>query len=161
METSHGPTEPEAPFSQGQPASRSPMDTHAHEPSRRILVVDDAVDNRILVVSYLRKADFKVDTASNGFEAVEKFKSTCYAAVFMDLQMPVMDGYTATREIRRWEKARSRKTTPVIAMTADAKGQPSWRSRQAGCSEHLIKPLAPAVVLEALGRHGCCGDSEG
>ena len=69
----------------------------------RILLVEDSEDNRLLILSYLKKTPYQIDIAENGEIAVEKFKSGEYDLVLMDIQMPVMDGYAATKAIRKWE----------------------------------------------------------
>ncbi|MFA5755910.1 MAG: response regulator, partial [Smithellaceae bacterium] len=67
-------------------------------------------------------------------------------------QMPVMDGYTATRAIRRWEEEQGKNRTPVIALTAYALTEDAAKSEEAGCDTHLTKPVKKAVLLEAIRR---------
>lgn len=73
----------------------------------RILLVEDSRDNRLLLQAFLNKTPFLIEEAENGMEGLEKFKSEKFDLVLMDMQMPVMDGYTAVREIRNWEKQRA------------------------------------------------------
>lgn len=82
--------------------------------------MDDSADNRLLVQAYLKRSPYQLDLAENGEVAVEKFKSGKYDLVLMDMQMPVLDGYTATRTIRAWESQSGLKATPIIALTAFA-----------------------------------------
>ncbi|HQG99654.1 MAG TPA: CHASE domain-containing protein [Smithellaceae bacterium] len=115
-----------------------------------ILLVDDSDDNRLLVKTYLKGDAYRIDEAVNGEEAVALFQSGPYDLVLMDMQMPVMDGYTATRVIRRWEEEQGRDRTPVIALTAYALKEDAAKSEAAGCDTHLTKPIKKAVLLEAI-----------
>jgi PAS domain S-box-containing protein len=115
-----------------------------------ILLVEDSADNRLLIQSYLKKTPYQIDIAENGEVAVEKFKSAKYDLVFMDMQMPVMDGYTAIREIRKWEGKEGLAATPVVALTAYATKEEEQKSFDAGCSAHLTKPIKKAKLLEAI-----------
>ncbi len=81
---------------------------------------------------------------------MEKFKSGRYDLVLMDMQMPVMDGYTATRTIREWESQSGLKPTPIIALTAFALKEEMQKSLDAGCNAHLTKPIKKATLLEAI-----------
>ncbi len=121
------------------------------EPRRlRILLVDDSDDNRFLMAAYFKNTPHEVEMAENGAQAVEKFQAGDYNLVFMDMQMPVMDGYTATRRIRAWEQERGRRHTPVIALTAYALKDDMEKSLAAGCDDHLTKPIKKAKLLETV-----------
>jgi len=133
-----------------QPAAEAP-------PSEglRILLVDDSEDNRTLILAYLKKTPHKVDTAENGQIAFDKVTGggTPYDLVFMDVHMPVMDGYTTARAIRKWEKERGLsavKAVPIIALTANALKEDAQKSLNAGCSGHLTKPIKKAELLAVL-----------
>ena len=115
-----------------------------------ILLVDDSEDNRLLITSYLKKSPHTIDIAENGAVALEKFVAGAYDLVLMDMQMPVMDGYTATREIRQWEKQKGDTRTPVVALTAYALKEDTQKSLDAGCNAHLTKPIKKAKLLETL-----------
>lgn len=115
-----------------------------------ILLVEDSPDNRMLIEAYLRKTAHTVDMAENGAVAVEKFCKNQYDLVFMDMQMPVMDGYTATRSIRSWEKEQGRRATPIVALTAYALQEERAKSLGAGCTDHLTKPIKKAVLLQTI-----------
>ncbi len=92
--------------------------------------------------------------------AVEKVKSHTYDLVLMDMQMPIMDGYTATRKIREWEKGegKARRQIPIIALTAHALKDDAGKSLAAGCDAHLTKPIKKAVLLEAIAAYAIQGD---
>ena len=118
--------------------------------SLRILLVEDSSDNRQLMLAYLRKTPYQVDIAENGQIAVEKFTADPYDLVLMDMQMPVMDGYTATRRIREWEQNRSADPALIIALTAYALKDDEQKSLDVGCDLHLTKPIKKAQLLETI-----------
>jgi len=118
-----------------------------------ILLVDDSEDNRLLVRSFLKKTPFKVDAAHNGREAVDMFTAAAYDIVLMDIQMPVMDGFEATRRIRQWERSHDRMATPVLALTAYALEEEIRKSYEAGCTGHLAKPVSRSALIEAISAH--------
>ncbi|HAK89001.1 MAG: hypothetical protein A2X55_08720 [Nitrospirae bacterium GWB2_47_37] len=118
-----------------------------------ILLVDDSKDNRLLIESYLKETSHRIDTAENGETAVEKFISGKYDIVLMDMQMPVMDGYTAAGIIRKWEREGGVKGTPIIALTAHALKEDAQKSLDAGCTAHLTKPIKKAKLMEALSEY--------
>ena len=144
----------EAPASQPQqkpePASR-PEVTPAPEKIRlHILLAEDSPDNQMLIRLYLKDAPFRLDFADNGAAAVEKFRRGRYDLVLMDHQMPVMDGYAATKAIRAWETEQGRAPTPIIALTASTFDDDVRESLAAGCTAHISKPVRKAVLLQAL-----------
>jgi CheY-like chemotaxis protein len=116
----------------------------------RILLADDSYDNRMLIEAYLKKTRHTVDHAEDGAIAVEKVKANHYDLVLMDIQMPVMDGYTAVRMIRAWEHARGAARIPIIALTASALEESVHRSLAAGCDAHVAKPVKKATLFEAI-----------
>ena len=105
-------------------------------PEARILVVDDGDENRALLELVLGEAGLTVETAANGAEALEKVSGTEFAMILMDVQMPVMDGYTSVRQMRQ----RGIKT-PVMALTAHAMKGVETRCLEAGYSSYLAKPI--------------------
>lgn len=119
----------------------------------RILLAEDAEDNRLLVQGFLANASCEIDMAEDGEAAVRKFSGRAYDLVLMDIQMPVMNGYEATREIRRIEQARGKRPVPILALTAHALQEDARRSLEAGCDAHLAKPIRKAALLEAIRRH--------
>ena len=116
----------------------------------RLLLVEDSADNRALVVAYLRGGGFTLDCAENGSEGLRMAKENVYGLILMDMQMPVMDGYTATREIRLWETRTSGPRTPILALTAHALREEVTRCLDAGCDGHLAKPVNRIRLIERI-----------
>jgi signal transduction histidine kinase/CheY-like chemotaxis protein len=112
----------------------------------RILLADDSPENRFLIRGYLKDSGCIVDEVENGAQAVERFKQRAYDIVLMDAEMPVLDGYCATREIR------SLATTPIFLLTAHAFREAKDRAFAAGCTDHLTKPMKKATLLEAINK---------
>ncbi len=131
----------------------TPTPGPASEAAMDLLLVEDNADNRLLINAYLKKTPHRVEMAENGAEAVEKVKSNRYDLVLMDIQMPVMDGYQATREIRRWEQESGKKPVPIIALTAYALKEEVQKALDAGCNQHLSKPVKKKVLLEAISQY--------
>ncbi|MBF0184967.1 MAG: response regulator [Magnetococcales bacterium] len=116
----------------------------------RILLVEDSEDNIFLVKTFLRSTGIQLDVADNGQIAVEKVQSNHYDLVLMDIQMPVMDGYTATRLIRHWEQQQQRPALPILALTAYALHGDRANSIAAGCDGHLTKPIRKACLFREM-----------
>ncbi len=116
----------------------------------RVLLVEDSPDNQLLVRAYLKQTDYFLDVAEHGAVALDKFKSAHYDVILMDVQMPVMDGYTATKAIRSWERDHDLQPTPIIALTALALKEEGTRIFEAGCNTHLTKPVKKSTLLEVL-----------
>jgi len=116
----------------------------------RILLADDSPDNRMLIDAYVKKTPYRIDHAVDGSIAVEKFRANHYDLVLMDIQMPVMDGYTAARTIREWERTQGLVRTPIIALTASALDESVVRSIEAGCDAHVSKPVKRATLFEVI-----------
>ncbi|HYB89620.1 MAG TPA: response regulator [Candidatus Binataceae bacterium] len=118
----------------------------------KILLADDSDDNRNLVAAFLKNTSYQIDPVVDGAQAVERFTSGVYDLVLMDVQMPVMDGHTATRQIRAWERERGRAPTPIVALTAAALPESVAKSIEAGCNEHVTKPVKKATLLSVIDR---------
>ena len=116
----------------------------------RILVAEDAEENRILMGRFLAGSAFRLEFAEHGRRACELFESQDYDLVFMDLQMPEMDGYAATRFMRSLEASRGREPTPIIALTANSMPEQVDQALKAGCTLFLTKPITRRVVLETI-----------
>ncbi len=119
-------------------------------PAIRILLVDDSEDNRLLILSFFKKTPFQISVAEDGQKALDKLYSRKYDLVLMDMQMPIMDGYTATRELRKWEKEKGVRPTAVIALTAQAFQEDEQRCLEAGCDCYLVKPIRKQKLLQAI-----------
>ena len=115
-----------------------------------ILLVEDVEENRMLIQAFLRQTGCRLEMAVNGSDAVEKFSAGRFDLVLMDIQMPVMDGYTATRRIRAREAAAGTGPTPIVALTAHAMHDEGERVKEAGCDLFLTKPIRRARLLEVL-----------
>ncbi|MCX8110625.1 MAG: response regulator, partial [Syntrophorhabdaceae bacterium] len=117
-----------------------------------ILVAEDNEDNRLLVWSYFKNTPHKIFLAENGKVALDKYKEgpEMYDLILMDMQMPVMDGYTATSLIRAWEKENRLNPIPILALTAYALKKDEQKSMEAGCNGHLTKPIKKSQLFEAI-----------
>jgi PAS domain S-box-containing protein len=122
------------------------------EAGTRVLVAEDNPENVILVRAYLENVPLVLDFAVNGLEAVAKRRASNFDLVLMDIQMPNMDGYTATREIRAWEKANGQPRVPIVALTAHALTGARKESMEAGCDGHLTKPVERNDLVEAIAK---------
>ncbi len=118
-----------------------------------ILLVDDNEDNRNLISLYLRNTPFTLKTAQNGKEAVRIFKRSWFDIVIMDIEMPLMDGYETTKQLRQWELEQKDEETPIIALTAHAFVRFKKKCMAAGCSDYLTKPIRRDTLLHTITTH--------
>ncbi|ULA64390.1 MAG: Putative Histidine kinase [Nitrospira sp.] len=133
------------------PAAALPVPPETPAPMRgKILLVEDLDDNRDVVTMFLKQSGYHLTYAENGAIAVEHFQSGRYNLVFMDLQMPVMDGLTATRTIRQWERDQHRTPTPIVALTANVLQQQLDESLAAGCTAYMTKPIKKKSLITAI-----------
>ncbi|MBW2486559.1 MAG: response regulator, partial [Deltaproteobacteria bacterium] len=119
----------------------------------RVLLVEDNEINQQVAMEILQGAGINVTIANNGQEGVEAAKQNQYDAILMDIQMPVMDGYTATKAIRKWESGMRNKgeaQIPIIAMTAHAMTGDEDKSLEAGMNGHVAKPIDPDQLFAVL-----------
>jgi CheY-like chemotaxis protein/HPt (histidine-containing phosphotransfer) domain-containing protein len=114
-------------------------------------LAEDNLVNQKVARQTLEKIGYKVDVVSNGAEAIVAWQTGRYHLILMDCQMPVMDGYQATREIRLRERGASH--IPIIALTADAMQGAEGQCREAGMDDYLTKPLDRTRLAEAIDRH--------
>lgn len=114
---------------------------------KKILVAEDYFVNQEVTQDILELMDFSVDIAENGKEALEKYEAGAYDAILMDIQMPEMDGFQATAEIRK--KEGDTKHTPIIALTANALSGDREKCLEAGMDDYISKPIE-AVKLEEI-----------
>jgi CheY-like chemotaxis protein len=116
----------------------------------RVLLADDHPTNRAVVEVILSLIEADLVSVEDGAQAVDAFKSADFDVVLMDLQMPVMDGLTAIREIRKYEAESGRGRTPVLAVTANAMSEHIAASHAAGADHHVSKPVTPDSLLGAI-----------
>ncbi|HIF50181.1 MAG TPA: response regulator [Thiotrichaceae bacterium] len=118
--------------------------------AKHILLVEDNPDNRLLIKAYLKKTPHSLDEAENGSVAVDMYKQGSYDLVFMDVQMPVMDGHEATRLIRSWEKEQKMSPAKIVSLTAHAIKEEIDKCIDAGCDTHLSKPIKKSTLLQTI-----------
>lgn len=111
----------------------------------KILLAEDSLDNQYFVERFLSKHGATVTVADNGHEALEKCAKEQFDVILMDIEMPVMDGYEATRKLRE-----SGCMVPIFALTAHAMAEERHKTREAGCDGHLTKPIDTHQLLSAL-----------
>jgi signal transduction histidine kinase/CheY-like chemotaxis protein len=128
-----------------------PQDS-SQQMSGRVLVVEDNRVNQQVICAMLNQLGFEVIAVDNGQLAVERVmqEADTISAILMDVQMPVLDGYEATRQIRDWESFQGRSALPIIAVTADAFIEDQARCRDAGMDHFLPKPIKLSALSEAL-----------
>ena len=123
------------------------MITHDwHE--KTILIVEDEHINFRYLQEILKKTQAQILRAENGLEAIEAAKEKNVDLILMDIKLPVMDGYEATRKIREFNKE-----IPIIAQTAYVMSGEEEKTRAAGCDDYLTKPLRIKTVLETLSKY--------
>jgi CheY-like chemotaxis protein len=132
------------------PAEMNAPDGAADSQSLRLLVAEDNATNQFLMRAILEALGHEVTIANNGVEAVELAASREFDAILMDVQMPVMDGPMATREIRHLPSAAAR--LPIVALTANAMPGDRERYIAAGMDDYVSKPVDPAKLMDVLGR---------
>jgi two-component system sensor histidine kinase/response regulator len=123
------------------------------ERNLKVLLVDDSNDNLFLLKEVVNPVVGTVHFAENGLEALEKFRSNSYDVVFMDIQMPVMDGYTAIRKMRQMESERdSEREIPIYAVTAHAGLVDAQKCREAGFTDRVVKPVGRNEIYKSLSK---------
>lgn len=136
------------------PKTQEPADTAAQHADGvravRVLVADDHPTNRRVIELILAQTPAKIVMAENGAEALEAFRADVFDLVLMDMQMPVMDGLTATQEIRLHEAAMGLARTPIVMLTANAMPEHVAAGRAAGADHHLAKPFNAAELLSLV-----------
>jgi len=114
-----------------------------------VLIVDDVQDNRTIYVLFLKFSGFRIAEAENGEDAIEKATTLLPDVIVMDLSLPVMDGWEATRRLKRDPRT---KKIPVVALTGHALPEHARAASQAGCDLVITKPCLPDQLMEALRR---------
>ena len=116
-----------------------------------ILLAEDNMDNAMVIDAYLMNSNHQVEIVRNGKQALVNIQSKKrYDLVLMDIQMPIMDGLEATRQIRAWEKNQGSSRIPILAMTAHAMSGDAEKSLAAGCDSHITKPITREELLGAI-----------
>lgn len=115
-----------------------------------LLLIDDSTEIGQLAHLYLKDMPYRLDHITNGPAAIQRYQASHYDLIFLDLQMPGMDGYATATAIRAWEDAQGISRKPIIALTADVLGPARERSRQAGCTGFIGKPFSQATFLDAI-----------
>jgi polar amino acid transport system substrate-binding protein len=111
----------------------------------KILLVEDNIINQEIIASLLEKTGTTIDLATNGKEAIEKHSHNNYDMIFMDIRMPIMDGYAASKKIRKTDQS-----TPIIALSANASSEDQVLSSKHGMNKHIIKPIDIKTLYETL-----------
>jgi PAS domain S-box-containing protein len=122
----------------------------AEAPKSRLLLTDDSPDNRLVVSAFLKRLPFEIEVAENGSVAMDKFACGHYDLVLMDIQMPVLDGYTAVRMMRKFESEHHLPATPILALTASTLEDDVRKALEAGCGAHVAKPIRKEALLAAI-----------
>lgn len=128
--------------------SNSNSATKTDKPSLKILVVDDDEINRRMMKVLLGLEGYQVDLAGNGEEALDAMKQEKFDIVFMDLQMPIMDGVEASRRLRDWEQGKSR--TFIVALTASYLPEDGQTLFEAGIDNYISKPFQVEHIQRIL-----------
>ncbi len=118
--------------------------------SKRILVVEDQEDNRQIIRDMLSTTDYQITEAENGEEALAAVTKQRPDLILMDIQMPILDGYEATRRIKADPGLRS---IPIIAITSYALSGDEQKARAAGCDDYVPKPYSPRQLLAKIRQH--------
>ncbi len=132
------------------PAPRQTTDTKAPKTGKNILLVEDNVINQKVAMFSLQKLGHQVDVAENGEVCLQMIRNKPYDFVLMDVQMPIMDGYEATRQIRIWEKETGAKPLYIIAMTANAEKSERSYCLSIGMNDYLSKPFKAEKLAQLL-----------
>ena len=117
----------------------------------KLLIVDDNNDNLLVFTAYLNDS-FQIDTATNGSDALKKMQVDNYDLVVMDVKMAVMDGNTATKLYREWEKITNSERTPILTVSASAFDYNEQDSIDAGCDIFITKPIGKKQLLESINK---------
>ncbi|MFN7935731.1 MAG: response regulator [Bryobacteraceae bacterium] len=121
-----------------------------HSQSMRILVVEDCDDSYLLFEAFVAGEGHSIHRVRDGSQALDARIAHPFDIIFMDVNMPIMDGYTATHSIRDWETAHARTHVPIVLLSADDRSRQQSLGAAAGCSGYLTKPTSQSDLLAAL-----------
>lgn len=132
------------------PYPKSKIDEKIDLKGMRVLLVDDNPENRFIINRYLIGTGIQIVEADDGLRAFDLYRKETFDLIFMDINMPVMDGIESISKIRAWEKERRLKRTIIIALSANAMSQDYQRALEAGCDDYLTKPLPRMKLFSTL-----------
>jgi hypothetical protein len=128
----------------------APCHTSYLTKTKKILLADDNEVNRILIRAFLQDQQVEITECGNGQEALELFDKNVYDLVLLDMQMPILDGYQTAKKMREWESNHQRTRTSIFALSGDSTADRVQKSLDAGCDNHLSKPIRKNLLIEAL-----------
>ena len=111
----------------------------------KILITEDKKINQEILMGILENSGLEIDIACNGKEAVERCRDTDYSLILMDIEMPIMDGYEATKAIREYNAE-----IPIIALTANNTIEDRYKTKAIGMNAHLSKPIEPKLLYQTF-----------
>jgi CheY-like chemotaxis protein/signal transduction histidine kinase len=132
-----------------QPPAGQPLPVKVPSDFRILVAEDNSISTKV-IRGMLGKLNLQPDTASNGEEALQAMKAQRYDLVLMDCEMPILDGFSATQQLRAWEVGNQRTRTPVVALTAHILAEHKERARQAGMDGHMAKPVELSQLRELI-----------
>jgi CheY-like chemotaxis protein len=132
-----------------QPAISAPVPVTVPSDFKILVAEDNSISTKV-IRGMLGKLNLQPDTASNGEEALQAMKTQRYDLVLMDCEMPILDGFSATQQLRAWEVSNQRIRTPIVALTAHILSEHKERARQAGMDGHMAKPVELSQLRELV-----------
>ncbi|MGL5831851.1 MAG: response regulator, partial [Waterburya sp.] len=130
--------------------SRTVIGLESDQPDYRILVVDDSKTNRQIMVQLLERVGFEVQEAVNGKEAVDSWLRWHPHMIWMDIRMPIMNGYEATEQIKSYK---SKKSPLIVALTASTSEEEQLLFKAAGCDDFVGKPFSEGIIFDKIAQH--------
>ncbi len=126
--------------------------TNAQPQPCNVLLVDDNIDIAKIVKAHLNDPKIQLTVSTSARDGIEAFKRSAFDLVLMDIQMPEVDGYEATRTIRFWERQNNRRPTPIAAFTV-ASSSTLAEVYESGCTHYLPKPISRNVLLQTVNQY--------
>ncbi|MCB9229517.1 MAG: response regulator [Deltaproteobacteria bacterium] len=119
-------------------------------PALNILIAEDSQENQFLLKTFLRNSPCKLNFCNNGQEAIESFRNSVSDLIIMDIEMPVLNGYEATKEIRKIETQEMRKPSYIVALSAHALQSEVNKALEAGCDHYITKPVKKSILIDLI-----------